>query len=577
MEDKRTALAVFLCFAVILVYSELVLAPKMRARTPVAAQSTAATPPSAQGGVIQQPPVAGSAASVTALTPNVQSTATGHPSVAELDSSPATIIQTNETAITISHLGGKIRSYKLLHYKDHIGAEDTLDMVYHGDTALLPGTAYVGALSDERVLYTLSAVSPDVANVGNTITLPADKEVTITLTGMLTPQGPTITKSYKVGPTPYLLSTTISLDKPLSDVSRIWFEWALHLNQAGSRDKLSTGFILLSDATKIEHVAMQDVTTASSDHVTNKWAAVTDKYFLAALIPTVSANNTRIGKGDNEVYSVRVSGDPTKATFSLYVGPKEPARLENAGFELRRSVDLGTFTVVAGPLLVAIRFLHSLFGNYGLAIILLTLLIKSLFLPLTKASFHSMRKMQEIAPEMKTLKDQIKDPTELNRAVLELYKKKGVNPMGGCLPMLVQLPVFLGLYNALLNAIELRHAPFALWIKDLSSPEGLEIFGMHIPVMVLIMGASMFYQQSTSPQTGDPQQQKIMKFMPLMFTAMFIIYPMPSGLVLYWLVNNTISIIQQVYLRKDKKASPYAATAIASAVIFSFGYVLTLI
>ena len=162
--------------------------------------------------------------------------------------------------------------------------------------------------------------------------------------------------------------------------------------------------------------------------------------------------------------------------------------------------------------------------------------------------------------------------------MMALYKRRGVNPMGGCLPVLVQLPVFLGLYNALMNSIEMRHAPFALWIQDLSAPEHLLLFGIPIPVMVIIMGASMFVQQYLTPTaTLDPMQRKMMLMMPVVFTVMFIVFPMPAGLVLYWLVSNLISITQQVYMRGDRRASPLTATVIASIAIFSFGYVLTLV
>ena len=188
-----------------------------------------------------------------------------------------------------------------------------------------------------------------------------------------------------------------------------------------------------------------------------------------------------------------------------------------------------------------------------------------------------MNAMQKLQPEIKALRDRIQDPTQLNQEMMALYKKHGVNPMGGCLPMLIQLPVFLGLYNALNNSIEMRHAPFALWITDLSSVERLEVFGIGIPVMVLLMGASMFLQQWTTPSSADPQQKKIMMMMPVIFTISFVIFPFPSGLVLYWLVNNLISIIQQVYLRSEKHASAIQGTFLASILIFFVGYVLTLI
>jgi YidC/Oxa1 family membrane protein insertase len=199
-------------------------------------------------------------------------------------------------------------------------------------------------------------------------------------------------------------------------------------------------------------------------------------------------------------------------------------------------------------------------------------------LPLSKASFSSARKMQELQPEIKALRERIKDSTQLNQEMFSLYKRKGVNPMGGCFPMLIQIPVFLGLYNALLNAIELRHAPFALWITDLSAPEALELFGIGVPVMVLLMAVSMVYQTWTTPNpSADPNQQKMMMIMPLVFAGMFIVFPMPAGLVLYWLVNNIISIIQQLYMRSAEKGSVYVGTAVASVVIFGVGVVLTLV
>ena len=216
--------------------------------------------------------------------------------------------------------------------------------------------------------------------------------------------------------------------------------------------------------------------------------------------------------------------------------------------------------------------------NYGLAIIALTLIVKTVMLPLSKASFESMRKMQEVQPEIKALRERIKDATQLNQETFALYKRRGINPMGGCFPIAIQIPVFLGLYQALLNALELRHAPFALWITDLSAPEKLELFGVGVPVMVLLMAASMIIQQWTTPNpSADPAQQKMMMFMPLIFAGMFIIYPMPAGLVLYWLVNNIISITQQMYMRNTKRGSVYTGTLIASLLIFGAGYILTLI
>jgi YidC/Oxa1 family membrane protein insertase len=274
-----------------------------------------------------------------------------------------------------------------------------------------------------------------------------------------------------------------------------------------------------------------------------------------------------------------VAGTQDGGTFSIYAGPKDYRTLEQVGdFQLERSIDLGWFSFLALPLLWLLHYLYNLLGNYGLAIIALTLLVKSALLPLSKASFKSMRAMQEIQPEIKALRERVKDPTQLNQETFALYKRKGVNPMGGCFPMFIQIPVFLGLYQALLNSIELRHSPFALWITDLSSPEKLELFGMGVPVMVLLMAGSMIIQTWTSPNpSADPVQQKTMMLMPVVFAGMFIIFPMPSGLVLYWLVNNIISIIQQMYMRNTAKGSVYVGTLMASVAIFGVGFILTLV
>jgi YidC/Oxa1 family membrane protein insertase len=206
-------------------------------------------------------------------------------------------------------------------------------------------------------------------------------------------------------------------------------------------------------------------------------------------------------------------------------------------------------------LLHELQFSHSFTGNYGFDIILLTVMIKILFIPLTQKSFRSMREMQKLQPQMAKIRERFKDtPEQMNKEIMELYRRHKVNPLGGCLPMVLQIPVFIGLYQALLNTIELRHAPFALWINDLSAPDRLGLlqlpFVQHpgIPVLTLLMGVSMFVQQWMTPSAGDPAQQRVMMIMPLMFTFMFVNFP--SGLALYWLVNNLLTIAQQFYMNR---------------------------
>jgi len=242
----------------------------------------------------------------------------------------------------------------------------------------------------------------------------------------------------------------------------------------------------------------------------------------------------------------------------VFVGPKDIDKLEAFGHGLRRAVDLGRFSFIALPMLQALRLLHRFTGNYGVAIILLTVLIKLLFYPLTKKSFESMRAMQKLQPEMAKIRERLQDkPEEMNREIMDLYKRHKVNPLGGCLPMILQLPVFFGLYSALQNAIELRHAPFIGWITDLSAPDRLGTIQLPfvqypgIPVLTLTMGVSMFVQQWMTPSAADPSQQRVMMIMPLMFTYMFINFP--AGLSLYWLANNLLTIAQQYSINRTPK------------------------
>ena len=215
----------------------------------------------------------------------------------------------------------------------------------------------------------------------------------------------------------------------------------------------------------------------------------------------------------------------------------------NKGLAKMEAIDLGWYSILAKPLLSILKFFYSYTRNYGIAIILITIILKLLFFPLTQKSYKSMKEMQKLQPKMTELKEKHKnDRDAMNRAMMELYKTHKVNPMGGCLPMLVQIPVFFALYKALMFSIELRHAPFAFWITDLSAKDPYYI----TPV---IMGVTMFIQQKMTPSNMDPVQAKMMLALPVVFTFMFLNFP--SGLVLYWLVNNILTIAQQYYINKS--------------------------
>ena len=292
-----------------------------------------------------------------------------------------------------------------------------------------------------------------------------------------------------------------------------------------------------------------------------KWAAVESNYFISAIIPAAAAS-LKLQHADGvtrlaaEVDGLSLAaGQPVKVQNSYYLGPKERNALDAAPGNLKAALDYGWFHVLAEACLWLLHFLYGYVGNYGVAIIILTIIIKLLFWPLSQKSYKSMEKMRKLQPMMAQIREKYGDDREkMNQELMQLYKTYKVNPAGGCLPILVQIPVFFGLYQALLNAIELRHAPFIshvpftqmTWLADLSAKDPYY-------VTPLVMGATMFLQQKMSPPPGDPTQAKIMMFMPVVFTFMFLNFP--SGLVIYWLVNNVLSIAQQGLLMKSGPAA----------------------
>jgi YidC/Oxa1 family membrane protein insertase len=216
--------------------------------------------------------------------------------------------------------------------------------------------------------------------------------------------------------------------------------------------------------------------------------------------------------------------------------------LKELGIGAEKLLDFGYFTFVAKPLLWFLKLTNTVTKNFGVDIIILSILIKIIFIPLTQISFKSMKEMQKVQPEMSRLKETYKnDKARLQQEIMLLYKRRKINPMSGCLPMVIQIPVFIALYNALQNAIEMRHAPFFLWIRDLSAKDPIYL-------APIVMGVSMVIQQKMTPTSADPAQAKMFMLMPIMFTFLFLNFP--SGLVLYWLVNNILSIAHQYYINK---------------------------
>lgn len=280
------------------------------------------------------------------------------------------------------------------------------------------------------------------------------------------------------------------------------------------------------------------------------WTGFTDKYFLQAVQPNSSHEQLLINYDDqyieNKLTTESFYLPPSESvtySYKTYVGPKNLEHLSDSNADFDEAIHFGFFHFLSKPLFDVLRFFNSYINNYGFSIILLTVCIKLIFWPLTHKSYKSMQGMQKLQPEMKRLKEKYaNDKQRLNQEMMSFYRDNKVNPLGGCLPILIQIPVFFALYRVLLESIELRHAPFILWITDLSAKDPYFI-------TPIVMGASMFLQQKLTPTNLDPTQEKVMLMMPVIFTFMFLNFP--AGLVIYWLVNNLLTILQQLIIRRQ--------------------------
>ena len=309
------------------------------------------------------------------------------------------------------------------------------------------------------------------------------------------------------------------------------------------------------DGTKSKDLNVEsDSDSKYSATINNGWLASLQHQFVTAVVPPANQPYQYQLQVRNNQYLISATGPmvdvPAGATVrfheDLFVGPKLQSQLAAMGRNLERTVDFGILTVLAQPLFTGLNFVHKLTGNWGWSIILVTLLIKLLFYPLQQASGRSMAKMRAVGPRMKQIQETFKDDREkLGRAMMELYKKEKINPLAGCLPMIVQIPVFISFYRVLLESVEMRQAPFLLWINDLSSRDPYF-------VLPLLMGGAMFAQFRLNPAPPDPMQAKIMQFMPLIMTGMMAFFP--SGLTLYWLTNTVLSIAQQWRVNKVVEA-----------------------
>lgn len=318
-----------------------------------------------------------------------------------------------------------------------------------------------------------------------------------------------------------------------------------------------TGAVFSSPENEYEKIDFDDLEDrAYRRSVNTGWSAMLQHYFVAAMLPAgEEANMDLYGKSiDDSNYTAGIrypviqaaAGESASSSYRMFIGPKENDRLAAAAENLDLTVDFGVLTIISKPLFIVMDWFHSLTGNWGWSIVLLTILIKLAFYRLSAKSYRSMAAMRKLTPKLQNLKERYGDDKQkFNQAMMDLYRTEKINPLGGCLPILVQMPVFLAFYWVLVESIELRHAPFMLWIQDLTAIDPYFI----LPVL---FGLTMWFQQKLNPMPQDPAQAMMMKIFPIVFTVFFAFFP--SGLVLYWLVNNLLSIAQQWYITRKMDA-----------------------
>jgi len=477
---------------------------------------------------------------------------------------PSRTITVNSRLYTvkISERGAVFKSFVLKKYKETIDTDSPLLEMISPD--LTEGTVRVGFADNSLPGLDGAVFSPNLEK--DTVDIKNEpKEISFSWTS---PQGVVVEKKYLFSPETYMIDLNVTVKNDSNQT--IKDSLILSLWRSSSEKESRYGFegpsALINN--KLEQVKIKKIKKKNIYPGDIKWIAVQDRYFMSAIVPDATVKATmRLNLNDDKILGneyiqpelVINSGDQHASKYRLFFGPKSIKVLKSMDYDLAKAVNFGMFDILAKPCVWIMDFIYDHFiPNYGVAIIILTIFTKIILWPLGNKSYKSMADMKKIQPLMAGIKEKHKgDKRKMNEEMMALYKTYKVNPMGGCLPMVVQIPVFFALYRMLYEAIELRHAPFFWWINDLSAPDRLFRFDFAvpfmeppygIPVLTIIMGASMFFQQKMSPPMGDPTQAKMMMMMPIVFTFIFINFS--SGLVLYWLVNNVLSMAQQYYITK---------------------------
>ncbi|MBL7662494.1 membrane protein insertase YidC [bacterium] len=545
-QNSKRIFAILICLCLFFIYKTTILDPYLKSKIqPQIPQSqTGQIEPASQG----TQPVSATVTSSATANPTVGQTSAEAPTTKHLAPTDGEIaqvgfirIETDDLIVTISKLGARVTSVKFKNYKETVQKNSAdYEAVLHIEGQAYPLGISQGATDDRYVQYLASETE------GFKISGSAEKN--IAFTGNL-PDGRSITKTLTFFGLGYGFNCKVQTSAPDSARNRTTLEWTKAITQASNSllDPYDITTFNWFDGQKAFHKKVNEIEGQVFSPGNVRWVSISNKYFVSTILNLASEPTESNVAVDNHIHSLKLKGGETEGNFKLWIGPKNYSILSSAGSELQRNIDFGKVAFLSAPLLWLLNAFYKLVGNYGLAIILLTILVKLASFPLNTASFKQMKAMQDIQPEVKRLRETVKDARAQQTQLMELYRSRGVNPLGGCFPMLLQFPIFIGLYSALLLGIELRHAPFALWIQDLSAPEKLHLAGVGVPVMVLLMIASMLIQQWTMPSNMEPAQKKAMLIMPFIFGFMFASFP--AGVTLYWLVSNILAITQQQGLR----------------------------
>ncbi|KEF30410.1 MAG: membrane protein insertase YidC [Gammaproteobacteria bacterium] len=469
-------------------------------------------------------------------------------------------VKTDVYDLAIDRVSGNLVHASLINYDKSLNSEQPLTLLsktgtrtYVLESGLIGRNGPDSKSNGSAPVYETAATSYELTE--------GQDQLTVDLV-TTTDSGVKITKRYQFGRDDYEIGVRYLIENGSEETWQANFTGKIVRDEAPDPTAQTSmgiraflGMVVSSPEDPYEKFDFSDLNeTNVNQSVTNGWLAFLQHYFLTAWVPerdqpaqfqTTNRGNLHV-MGFVYPATEVAPGETVEVGAQAYVGPKIIDRLEAVAPNLDRTVDFGWLFFISLPLFIVLEWFHSLIGNWGVSIILLTVLVKAVFFHLSATSYRSMAKMRAVAPQLTRLKELYGDDRQrMSQEMMALYKREKINPLGGCLPILVQMPVFISLYWVLFESVQLRHAPFMLWIQDLSQMDPYFI-------LPILMGASMFLQMHLNPTPPDPMQAKIMKMMPLIFTVFFLWFP--AGLVLYWLVNNILSISQQWYITRKIEA-----------------------